>query len=157
MGRPRRARRPRPEREREHWGVKWRLKRKRPKFGDYLHIGLSGAGRPGRVRARALHTFFPLSVRPVAGLSSIMGHQTLNSSFDGERERQRELDRLKGDSKREQYSISGCGASFQRGWRREKSTSPSHGRSPAAATADAAARRRYHLNPPTAAAAITAI
>ena len=50
----------RPE-TREHWGVKWRLKRKRPKFGDYLHIELftlrSGASW------RALHTFFPLSLR----------------------------------------------------------------------------------------------
>ena len=49
--------------QREHWGVKWRLKRKRPKFGDYLHHadGLKGASESEGI-THFLSTLLSLSV-----------------------------------------------------------------------------------------------
>ena len=154
------------EGEREHWGVKWRLKRKRPKFGDYLP-SLPPCEWSWREGGHYTLSFFPLSARsrsspdrtPVE--SSIMGHQTLNSSFEEERERER--DRPFKRRLREERRVSAAAAAplfradgavrnrrCRRGSRRSRR---SRQRPPVRRRCR---RRRYHLNPPTAAAAAVA-
>ena len=62
-----------------------------------------------------------------------MGHQTLNSSFEGERDRP-----FKRRLKEEYSSVGGSGASFQSRWRREKSPPPGQPQPPTSHAASAA-------------------